>query len=122
MSATNPDYWERVRNEAGRLGSDGCSMALGTYVDCCYEHDIAYRTGATVDGVCLTKEEADARFRSCIQSHSIFGWYSPVAWVRFGILKWRGQKAWDANAAIRADEKQRREAIVEDVETDDDAA
>ena len=105
------DYWQRVRDEAGRIGSDGCTMALGAYKDCCFEHDIAYRTGATVDGICLTREEADARFRSCIQSHSRFGWYSPVAWVRFWVLRWRGQQAWDTHAQARANAQRRRETL-----------
>ena len=110
------DYWERVRDEAGRIGSDGCTMALGAYKDCCFEHDIAYRCGCTVDGRCLTKDEADRRFRACIQSHSVFGWYSPIAWARFWILKWHGQKAWDENAEIRAEEQRRREAFANEGE------
>lgn len=110
------EYWQRVRDEAGRLGSDGCSLATSAFRDCCFEHDIAYRTGATVDGQAQTKQEADVRFRSCMQSRSFLGWYSPMAWIRYGLLQWKGQKAWDANAESRAEAARRREAFGHDDE------
>lgn len=105
------DYWQRVRDEAGRLGSDGCTLASGAYKDCCFEHDIAYRTGALVDGECLTKREADVRLRCCIQSHSRFGWYSPVAWGRFWIVTLVGHFAWNSYAKVRAEAQRRRDAF-----------
>lgn len=86
-------YWERVRDKAAELGTDGCSKATGAYVDCCLEHDLAYRMGTTLDGTPLTKEEADKRFLSCMQSRSIFGWYSPMAWWRYAAVKVFGRRA-----------------------------
>lgn len=113
----SPDYWQRVRDEAARLGSDGCTMGSAAFRDCCLEHDVHYRTGYTIDGQPLHQHEADLRLRACIQRNSRFGWYSPLAWGRYVVLKWRGQKAWKANANIRAEEQRRREALAKETET-----
>ena len=80
-------YWARVRNTAAELGSDGCSFATGAFRNCCLEHDISYRTGATVDGVPQTKEQSDLRFLACMQRSSRLGYYSPIAWIRYLIVK-----------------------------------
>lgn len=79
----NAAYWKRVRERAADLGSDGCTGVSELYRDCCFEHDIAYRTGHTVLGRATTREEADRRFRQCIQSRSALGRFSPVSWVRW---------------------------------------
>lgn len=102
------EYWQRIRDEADRLGTDGCTMGSAAFRDCCARHDLEYRSGATIDGDPVTKHEADVRFRSCMQSRSRFGWFSPMAWTRYGILKLFGQKAWDAHAPSRAKEAARR--------------
>ena len=84
-------YWDRVRNRAAELGTDGCSFGTSAYRDCCLEHDIAYRTGATVDSEPQTKAQADTRFRACMQAHSRLGWWSPMAWTRYIVVRWFGR-------------------------------
>ena len=80
-------YWERVRDRAAELGADGCTGATNAFRDCCLEHDIFYRTGKTLDGRPITKAEADDRFRSCMMAHSVLGFYSPMAWIRWAAVK-----------------------------------
>lgn len=84
-------YWERVRDKAAELGTDGCSGATGAFAECCMEHDIAYRTGLTVNGEAQTKEQADTRFLHCMQSRSVLGFYSPVAWWRYAAVRCFGK-------------------------------
>lgn len=79
-------YWDRVRDRAAELGTDGCTGALGFHVECCLEHDIHCRTGKTLDGQPITMREANARFRSCLQSRSKLGWFSPMAWWRWAVV------------------------------------
>lgn len=111
----SPDYWDRVRDKAAELGTDGCSYASAAYKDCCLEHDVFYKLGTKLDGTPITQAEADLRLRSCIQSRSrVFGWYSPVAWGRYFLLKLRGHIAWNENARIRAEDARRRAALAEE--------
>lgn len=79
-------YWKLVRERAKELNSDKCSKALDVYVDCCYEHDIPYRSGMDVYGNPVTKAEADATFRRCIQSKSKLGRFSPMSWWRWAAV------------------------------------
>ena len=94
-------YWERVRQRAAELGSDGCTLVTELYQDCCLEHDIAYRTGRDLDGHPITRAQADQRFRQCIQARSPLGRFSPLAWWRwagvrlFGWLFWKGGRPWN---------------------------
>ncbi|HXI13458.1 MAG TPA: hypothetical protein VNM92_12570 [Thermoanaerobaculia bacterium] len=76
-------YREWVEDTAASLGSDGCTGVGAMYRFCCLEHDIFWRTGVMRDGTPITEAEANARFRSCIQRHSPFGWWSPLAWIRW---------------------------------------
>jgi hypothetical protein len=76
-------YQDWVKETAAVFGSDGCSFVGSAYRWCCLEHDIAYRSGLQRDGTPVTKAEADKRFRSCIQRKSPFGWWSPLAWIRW---------------------------------------
>ena len=85
-------YWERVRDKAAELGTDGCTGATGAFLDCCLEHDVHWRTGKTLDGKPITKQEANTRLRACIQSRSIFGFYSPLAWWRWAVVSLVGKK------------------------------
>ena len=94
MSDYTSPYWERVRTRADELGSDGCTKATNAFRDCCLEHDIAYRTGHTIDGEPQNKQQADLRFRACMQRHSTFGWFSPMAWWRYLAVKWRGKPSY----------------------------
>lgn len=82
-----PGYWERIYDKAAELGSDGCTFATGGFRDCCIEHDVHYRLGTTIDGYPITRREADARFRSCMQCRSKVGWWSPVAWWRWAAVR-----------------------------------
>lgn len=80
---TTPEYWTRIRARAKELGSDGCTKAKDWHVECCYEHDIHWRTGKTLDGDPITTAEANARFRECIQNRSRLGRFSHMSWVRW---------------------------------------
>lgn len=90
MPTENLDYWQRVRARAHALGSDGCTKVPDFYVDCCYEHDVHVRTGLTLQGQALTKADADARFRQCIQQHSPLGRLSPLSWWRWAGVRLYG--------------------------------
>lgn len=88
----NEEYLAWVRQEAKRMKSDGCTGVADAHVDCCYEHDLAYRTGKDPrsafrngwqDAPILPRSEADARLRRCIQDESPFGVLSPMSWVRW---------------------------------------
>lgn len=98
---TGDAYWEAVRAKAAELGSDGCSHVADIYVESCYEHDIAYRTHANLDGSPITKDQADTRFRHRIQEMSALGSWSPLAWWRWAAVSWWGQSAWDEGSAAR---------------------
>jgi hypothetical protein len=89
-----PDYWARVRRRAKELKSDGCSGVPDFHLDCCLEHDIAYRTGHTVDGEPLTRAEADARLRRCIQKDSSLGVLDPMSWWRWAGVRLFGASSW----------------------------
>lgn len=87
--------WADIRRQAQALGTDGCSgPTLPVFVDCCYQHDIAYRTHADEFGDPITRREADARMRECIQWRDIFGEASVVAQVRYWALRAFGWWAW----------------------------
>lgn len=87
-------YWQRVRLIAKGLGSDGCTGVGEFYRDCCLEHDIHYRTGCRIDGTPISRAEADARFRECIQARSPWGKLSPMSWWRWAAVRLFGGKSW----------------------------
>lgn len=76
-------YWRRVRQRAFELGSDGCTGVSELFKESCLEHDIHWRTGATIDGHTITTAQANTRFRLVIQSRSRFGVFSPISWIRY---------------------------------------
>lgn len=79
-------YWVLVRDRAADLESDGCTGVKDVYVECCYEHDISYRTCADLEGEPTSKKQDDARFRECIQERSRFGKFSPMShWRWLGV-------------------------------------
>lgn len=102
------DVW--VENEAKAIESDGCTLVSELFHHCCSEHDLAYRLKKDPRKAYLywikrcvnywdlakpiTRAEADRRFRECMQSHSTFGKFSPVAWVRWAGVRMFGQGAW----------------------------
>jgi hypothetical protein len=90
------DYWDRVRAEATRLGSDGCSGVPDFFRDACLEHDIHYRTHRNLDGREITKREADRLFRQRMQDMSVFGAYSPMSWWRWLAVTLAGGSSWRA--------------------------
>ena len=77
-------YERRVRNEALRIQSDGCSGVLDAYLIQCYEHDIHYATHRDFfDRSELEQCHADNYLRWGIQMRSWFGRWSPMAWWRY---------------------------------------
>ncbi len=86
----NEEYWERVRKRARDLGSDGCTGVADIYVDCCYEHDIACKTGCDINGNPTNWAEAAVRFRRCIQQRSALGVLSPLSWIRWAGVRLHG--------------------------------
>jgi hypothetical protein len=73
-------------------------MGGALFRDCCREHDIFYRTHATLGGMPITKDQADRRFLHCMQRRSLFGWWSPVAWLRYAAVRTKhGLRAWRGN-------------------------
>lgn len=75
-------YWDMVRIRAAELGTDGCTKSPDIYVDCCYEHDIHWRTGRTLFGDRISEADANNRLRQCQRERSWmrrwFG-FSPIA-------------------------------------------
>lgn len=89
------EYWQQVRDEADRLGTDGCSLASAAFRDCCRRHDVEYRTGCYVlTDTPITRKDADRRFLACMQNQSIFGYWSPMAWTRYWAVRWFGGSSW----------------------------
>lgn len=85
------NYWVKVYEVAKELNSDGCTGVRDYYINCCYDHDIAYRTGKTIYGKPISKREADKRFRQCIQSRSKLGVFSPMSWWRWAAVSLFGR-------------------------------
>ena len=94
MTARDLDYWARVRRAAKALDSDGCTGVPDIHLDCCYEHDIAYSTGCDVNLEPLTRRQADADFRRCLQARSWLGVFSPMAWWRWAAVRVCGRGIW----------------------------
>src|SRR3990167_4288222 len=87
-------YWVLVKQKARDLEADGCSGVPDFYVDSCLEHDIHYRTHATVYGLELTRTEADAVLRERIQEMSWLDGFTPMAWWRWAGDRLFGSRAW----------------------------
>lgn len=51
-----------------KIQGDGCTCAPELwYHACCVEHDRCYTTGEDSEGAAMTRAEADARLRACLQ-------------------------------------------------------
>lgn len=88
------EHWDRVKRLALKLHTDGCSGVPDLWFRlCCFDHDIAYRTGCTVDGTPITRAEADANLRHCMQDASPVGIFSPLA-----LIYWTGVRLFGAKA------------------------
>lgn len=95
MTATyDKDWRQRVRRYAADEDSDACSGVGDLYADCCFEHDHAYRTGTDVYGRAMTRAEADAAMRRCIQAHSVLGVMDPLSWWRWAGVRLFGASSW----------------------------
>ncbi len=76
--------WERIRRIAKALNSDGCTMVSQYCQDCCYLHDIHWKTGRDPDtGQPVSYAEANAIFRDCVREKSRLKRCSPVALIRY---------------------------------------
>ena len=91
-------YWDRVKALAWALKGDGCSKVPDfNYRSCCDEHDIHYRTGMTVDGVRITRKQADSRFFECMRGQGmvpILGTHI-LPFFYWGAVRLFGEDAWD---------------------------
>ena len=94
----DPSYWQRVTETARALGGDGCSgPTLQFFRPCCDEHDIHYRTGRRLDGRPITRREADAQFRRCMQQRSKFGRWALMPYWRWFAVRTFGGRFWDGH-------------------------
>ena len=96
-------YWAWLSAQAHAAHSDGCTLVSEMFHECCEEHDLAYRYGKDPwsayifgweDAESITRAEADARFRQCIQERSHLGKASPISWIRWAGVRLGGWKAW----------------------------
>lgn len=77
------------------VSSDGCTGVIDFYRPGCIIHDFYYRTHRNLDGTPITKKQADTVLKKYIQSKSIFGRFSPMAYWRYlGVRKLAG-RAWE---------------------------
>lgn len=76
------------------IATDGCSGVPDFYLNCCIIHDWFYRTHCDFHGNPVTKNYADGVLKQCIQSGSLFGRFSPMAWWRWWGVKQFGKKSW----------------------------
>lgn len=90
-----PEFWKQITDKATELKSDGCTGVADFYKECCYLHDIYYRTHLDLNGDPITKAEADKALRDCIRCKSRFGFWNPMAIWRWIGVKMFAQRAWD---------------------------
>jgi len=83
--------WEQIRERARELDSDGCTRVTQLYQDCCFLHDILWRTGEDLHGNRVDFATADRLKRDCIRYRSRFGRYSPLALWRHAGLRLFGR-------------------------------
>ena len=91
-------YWGLIREWASDLEADGCSGVPDFFLDACLEHDCHYRAHEWLDGTPIFRSEADERFRRVIQSRSVIGPLSPMAWWRWVGVRLFGRSAWSHDA------------------------
>jgi len=88
-------YWERVKSRALQLKSDGCTGVPDWFLYSCEEHDIHYRTHKTILSDDLDRDQADYVLRRRVQQGSVFGWLSPISWIRWTGVRIAGNGAWN---------------------------
>lgn len=89
-------YSTWLAQEAKARGFDGCTGVLDIDVECCWEHDFAYRTGRCAKAAYvgqdrrITRAQADRRLRECYfkRGHYLIGL---VRWLGVRVL---GGSAW----------------------------
>jgi protein-S-isoprenylcysteine O-methyltransferase Ste14 len=103
-------YWDWIRHEANRIGSDGCTVVSEYCRDACLQHDLCYkyqrnpRSAYTryvknlrhkwMEADPISREEADRQFRDTLQSLSPLGRWSPVSWIRWAGVRIFGRIYW----------------------------
>lgn len=108
-------YWEWIRSEASLVDTDGCTGVSGLRIECCFEHDLAFRTGKEPrdafrlarlgsldpwgEAKRTTFEQANERFLHCLQTRSKWGFYSPMAWWRWVGVMVTTRDTWDCYRA-----------------------
>lgn len=65
------------------INSDGCTGVKDYFRDCCVVHDLGYRYRIDPWGRFIERSQVDAGLRTCIQSKSKFGRFSPISWIRW---------------------------------------
>lgn len=88
MTRSDLKLWAKDR-------SDGCTHAFELYKECCFMHDFMYQTGINpFTTEVVTRRQADAIFRRCLQKHSPLKKGSPMAWWRWIAVRAFARKAW----------------------------
>lgn len=96
--AVSPKY---VRRLSRAIKSDGCSGVPDFYLSCCIVHDLAYKFQVDPWGRPVTRREADAALRGCIQETSGWGLLSPMAAWRWAAVRLVGWRPWGAHEKAR---------------------
>ena len=83
----------KVRRIARALRSDGCTGVPDfTITDCCYEHDIYYRTHRRVGSEkSISRWRADWRLMRCIQRRGTWPeaiFVAPAYWIGVRLFAW----------------------------------
>lgn len=77
------------------IDSDGCTGVPEFYHNGCVIHDFYYRTHRNLDGTPITRKQADTVLRRYIQSKSLFGRLSPMAFWRYLGVRKLANRAWE---------------------------
>ena len=119
--AKTPLYWDWVREECDKIGSDGCTLVSEMFHKCCSQHDLAYYWGknpksaynyyittvAPDNEACwryadpVTRKEADDQFKTCIQGCSVFKRFSPLSYIRWAGVRIGGAGIWARHRSKR---------------------
>jgi len=94
-TGNNAWYWRTVAHIAKAIKSDGCTGVPDFYARACLEHDVHYRCHTTIWGTPITKAEADWILHRRIQQWSALGWFSPMSWWRWWVLRGFVHQPWD---------------------------
>ena len=91
--------WRKLTSEDCKkivefIQGDGCTGVPDFYKGCCDIHDWWFRTHRNLDGSPIAEAQANLGLKRCIQSKSLFGRWSPMAWWRWRGVKALGKRAW----------------------------